>query len=84
MATAWAGSAWGALQEAWLAADHAWDDVASHRDAYRTWLRARRDVLSIFPADAYRRQVFTTRLPGRLILVATFVSVRPSTPAMSR
>jgi cytochrome P450 len=33
-------------------------------------LRARRDVLSIFPADAYRRQVFTTRLPGRLILVA--------------
>lgn len=32
--------------------------------------RARRDVLSIFPADAYRRQVFTTRLPGRLILVA--------------
>ncbi|MBW6400974.1 cytochrome P450 [Roseomonas sp. HJA6] len=31
---------------------------------------ARRDVLSIFPADAYRRQVFTTRLPGRLILVA--------------
>lgn len=33
-------------------------------------LRARRDVLSIFPADAYRRQVMTTRLPGRLILVA--------------
>lgn len=33
-------------------------------------LRARRDVLSIFPRDAYRRQVFTTRLPGRLILVA--------------
>jgi cytochrome P450 len=33
-------------------------------------LRARRDVLSIFPEDAYRRQVFTTRLPGRLILVA--------------
>jgi len=33
-------------------------------------LRARRDLLSIFPADAYRRQVFTTRLPGRLILVA--------------
>ncbi|CAH0262737.1 cytochrome P450 [Roseomonas sp. CECT 9278] len=33
-------------------------------------LRARRDVLSIFPADAYRRQVMTTRLPGRMILVA--------------
>jgi cytochrome P450 len=33
-------------------------------------LRARRDVLSIFPADAYRRQVMTARLPGRLILVA--------------
>jgi len=38
-------------------------------------LRARRDVLSIFPADAYRRQVFTTRLPGRLILVANAPSV---------
>ncbi|MBR0658746.1 cytochrome P450 [Neoroseomonas oryzicola] len=33
-------------------------------------MRARRDVLSIFPADAYRRQVFSTRLPGRLILIA--------------
>ncbi len=33
-------------------------------------LRARRDVLSIFPADAYRRQVMTARLPGRMILVA--------------
>lgn len=36
----------------------------------RSLLRMRRDVLSIFPADAYRRQVFSTRLPGRLILVA--------------
>ncbi len=33
-------------------------------------LRARRDILSIFPADAYRRQVMTARLPGRMILVA--------------
>jgi cytochrome P450 len=33
-------------------------------------LRARRDVLSIFPIDAYRRQVMTARLPGRMILVA--------------
>ncbi len=33
-------------------------------------LRARRDVLSVFSAEAYRRQVFTARLPGRLIVVA--------------
>jgi cytochrome P450 len=33
-------------------------------------LRARRDILSIFPVDAYRRQVMTARLPGRMILVA--------------
>jgi cytochrome P450 len=38
--------------------------------AVRGVLHARRDLLSLFPADAYRRQVFTTRLPGRLILVA--------------
>ena len=33
-------------------------------------LRARHDVLSIFTPDSYRRQVFTTRLGSRLILVA--------------
>jgi cytochrome P450 len=38
--------------------------------AFAGLLQARRDVLSIFPEDAYRRQVFSARLPGRLILVA--------------
>lgn len=37
--------------------------------------QARRDILSIFPRDAYRTQVFTARLPGRLILVANHPEV---------
>lgn len=40
------------------------------RVGLRAVLRARRDVLSLFPAEAYSRQVFTARLPGRLMLFA--------------
>ena len=38
----------------WLAADRSWADVASHRDAYRTWLRARRDAIPLLVAEAER------------------------------
>ena len=42
------------VPEAWLAADRAFDDVAQHRDAYRTWLRARREVIPGLAAAAER------------------------------
>ena len=35
------------VPEPWLLVDRAFDDVASHRDAYRTWLRARREALGL-------------------------------------
>lgn len=35
------------IPEAWLAVDRAFADVASHRDAYRTWLRARREAIGL-------------------------------------
>lgn len=38
-------------------------------------LRARGDILSAFPEDAYRREVFTLRLPRRLLLVANHPDV---------
>ncbi|MBR0655395.1 cytochrome P450 [Plastoroseomonas arctica] len=38
-------------------------------------LRARGDILSAFPEEAYRREVFTLRLPRRLLLVANHPDV---------
>ena len=38
----------------WLAADRAFDDVAQHRDAYRTWLRARRGAIPALVTQAER------------------------------
>jgi hypothetical protein len=38
----------------WLAADRAFDDVAQHRDAYRTWLRARRGAIPALVTEAER------------------------------
>jgi hypothetical protein len=38
----------------WLAADRAFDDVAQHRDAYRTWLRARRAAIPALVTEAER------------------------------
>jgi hypothetical protein len=42
------------IPEAWLALDRAWDDVASHRDAYRAWLRARREAIPLLLQEAER------------------------------
>ena len=42
------------IPEAWLALDRAWDDVASHRDAYRAWLRARREAIPLLVQEAER------------------------------
>jgi cytochrome P450 len=38
-------------------------------------LRARGDILSAFPEEAYRREMFTLRLPRRLLLVANHPDV---------
>ncbi len=35
------------IPASWLANDRAFSDVASHRDAYRAWLRARRDAIDL-------------------------------------
>ncbi|MEZ4410254.1 MAG: HipA family kinase [Polyangiales bacterium] len=40
------------VPDAWLAPDLAFDDVTSHREAYRTWLRARRSRLPLLRETA--------------------------------
>ena len=42
------------VPDAWLVADRSWAEVASHRDAYRIWLRARRDALPRLVDEAER------------------------------
>ncbi len=42
------------VPESWLVLDRAFADVASHRYAYRTWLRARRDAIGSLVAETER------------------------------
>lgn len=42
------------IPASWLASDHAFEDVADHRDAYLTWLRARARALPLLLEEAGR------------------------------